>query len=233
MKKTTINTPKAPAAIGPYEQAVRVGPWLYTSGQIPLDPASGVLLSGEIEEATERAILNLKEILEAGGASLDKAAKTTVFLTDMKLFPRMNAVYEKYFGASKPARSCVEVSSLPKGAIVEIEATAVVEDPSDVVVTFVTVPSGEEAEKLAKGIVESKLAACVNIIPSLRSIYFWEGKVCDDKELLLIIKTKRTAFEKLSEWVRKNHSYKVPEVVALPVYAGSAQYLDWVRENCG
>lgn len=232
MKKTTINTPKAPAAIGPYEQAVRAGPYLYTSGQIPLDPASGVLLSGEIEEATERAILNLKEILEAGGASLENVAKTTVFLADMKLFPRMNAVYEKYFGASKPARSCVEVSSLPKGAMVEIEAVAVVEDPSEVVAAFVTVPSEDEAAKLAKGIVESKLAACVNIIPSLRSIYFWEGKVCDDKELLLVIKTKRMAFERLSDWVRRNHSYKVPEVIALHVCDGSAPYLDWVRENC-
>lgn len=232
MKKIAINTKKAPAAIGPYEQAVRVGPYLYTSGQIPLDPASGDMAAGEIEEATERAILNLKEILEAGGASLGKVVKTTVFLTDMKLFSRVNAVYEKYFGASKPARSCVEVSSLPKGASIEIEAIALVEDSSDVVVAFVTVPTEEEAVKLAKGIVESKLAACVNIIPSLRSIYSWEGKVCDEKELLLTMKTRRETFGRLSEWVQQNHSYKVPEVVALPISDGSKPYLDWVRENC-
>lgn len=231
MKKIAIHTPKAPAAVGPYEQAVRVGPFLYTSGQIPLDPATGVLVPGEIEAATERVILNLQAVLEAGGASLAQVVKTTVFLTDMGLFPRVNAVYEKFFGAAKPARSCVEVSKLPKGVSIEIEAVALVEE-EDIVVVFVTVPSEEKGLELARGLVESKLAACVNILPSIRSIYFWEGKVCDDQELLLLIKTKRAMFDKVSEWVQKNHGYQVPEVVALPITDGSRKYLDWVRANC-
>ncbi len=232
-KKNIINTTKAPAAIGPYEQAIRVGPFLFTSGQIPLEPADGSLVTGEIEETTERVILNLKGILEAAGASLAQVIKVTVYLTDMSQFARVNAVYEKYFGESKPARACVEVSALPKNVPVEMEAVALVDDPGDVVVSFVTVPSEEEGGKLAKGLVESKLAACVNIIPSIRSIYFWEGKVCDDKEGLLIIKTKRELFEKMSQWVQANHSYDVPEVISLPVNDGSQKYLDWVREKCG
>lgn len=232
MKKIAINTPKAPAAVGPYEQAVRVGPFLHTSGQIPLDPATGTLVPGEIEAATERVILNLQAVLEAGGSSLAHVVKTTVFLTDMALFPRVNAVYEKFFAAAKPARSCVEVSKLPKGAVIEMEAVALVEETEDVVVVFVTVPSEEKGLELAKGLVEGKLAACVNLIPSLRSIYFWEGKVCDDRELLLLIKTKREMFPQVSEWVLKNHGYEVPEVVALSITDGSKKYLDWVRANC-
>lgn len=232
MKKEIVNTKNAPEAIGPYEQAIRVGSFLFTSGQIPIDPATGSLVPGEIEEATERVILNLKGVLEAAGTSLEKVIKTTVYLTDMGLFARVNSVYEKYFGASKPARSCVGVASLPKKALVELEAVALMEDGDDVVVTFVTVPSEEEGVRLAEGLVESKLAACVNIIPSLRSIYSWEGKICDEKELLLIVKTKKNLFNKVSEWIQSHHSYDVPEVICVPVSDGSHKYLDWVRENC-
>ncbi len=232
MKKEIVNTKNAPEAIGPYEQAVRVGPFLFTSGQIPIDPATGSLVTGEIEEAVERVVLNLKGVLEAAGASLDKVIKTTIYLTDMKLFARVNSVYERHFGGSKPARACVEVSALPKGAMVEMEAVALLEDGDDVAVTFVTVPNEEEGVKLAKGLVESKLAACVNIVPSIRSIYFWEGNICDEKELLLIIKTKRELFNKMSHWIQDNHSYEVPEVISILVSEGSRKYLDWVRENC-
>lgn len=231
MKKEVVNTTRAPQAIGPYEQAIRVGSHVFTSGQIPLDPATGSLVSGEIEDAAERVILNLQGVLEGAGTSLDQVVKTTVYLTDMGLFARVNAVYEKYFGQSKPARSCVEVSSLPKGASVEMDAVALVEAREDLVVVFVTVPNEEEGAKLARGLVESRLAACVNMVPKIRSIYSWQGKVCDEQELLLISKTRKSRFDALSEWVRKNHSYEVPEIIAVPIEEGSRQYLDWVLEN--
>ena len=125
MKKRIIQTDQAPAAIGPYSQAVRVGDFLYTSGQIALDPQSGEFLSGEIEQETERTIENISAILIAGGLSLDNVIKTTVYLTDLSHFARMNHIYEKYFSGNKPARACVQVAALPKGAKVEIEAIAI------------------------------------------------------------------------------------------------------------
>ncbi|HAX47216.1 MAG TPA: reactive intermediate/imine deaminase [Nitrospina sp.] len=125
MKKRIIQTDQAPAAIGPYSQAIRVGDFLYTSGQIALDPQSGEFLSGEIEQETERTIENISAILTAGGLSLDNVIKTTVYLTDLSHFARMNHIYEKYFSGNKPARACVQVAALPKGAKVEIEAIAI------------------------------------------------------------------------------------------------------------
>ncbi len=125
MKKRIIQTDQAPAAIGPYSQAVRVDNFLYTSGQIALDPQSGEFLSGEIEQETERTIENISAILTAGGLSLDNVIKTTVYLTDLSHFTRMNHIYEKYFSGNKPARACVQVAALPKGAKVEIEAIAI------------------------------------------------------------------------------------------------------------
>ena len=125
MKKRVIQTDQAPAAIGPYSQAVRVDNFLYTSGQIALDRQSGEFLSGEIEQETERTIENISAILKAGGLSLDNVIKTTAYLTDLSHFARMNHIYEKYFSGNKPARACVQVAALPKGAKVEIEAIAI------------------------------------------------------------------------------------------------------------
>ena len=118
-----IETKNAPAAIGPYSQGVLVGDLVYTSGQIPLVPESGILADGGIEEQTKQAIQNLSAVLEGAGSGLEKVIKTTCFLQSMGDFAAFNAVYEKYF-TSRPARSCVEVSALPKGALVEIEAIA-------------------------------------------------------------------------------------------------------------
>jgi 2-iminobutanoate/2-iminopropanoate deaminase len=125
MEKTIIKTEKAPAAIGPYEQGIAVNGFLYTSGQIALEPGTGNFIGGEIEEETELTVNNLKAILEAGGLSLNDVVKTTVYLADLNHFARMNTVYERFFSKSKPARACVQVAALPKGAKVEIEAIAV------------------------------------------------------------------------------------------------------------
>ena len=125
MGKKTINTDKAPAAIGPYEQGILVNGFLYTSGQIALDPVSGNFLQGEIEAETELTIKNIEAILQAGDCSLKDVVKTTVYLADLNHFSRMNAVYERFFSEGKPARACVQVAALPKGAKVEIEAIAV------------------------------------------------------------------------------------------------------------
>jgi 2-iminobutanoate/2-iminopropanoate deaminase len=125
--KTAISTSKAPAAIGPYSQAVRVGDFLYTSGQVALDPASGQIVAGGIEAQTTRVLENLKAVLDAAGATLGQVFKTTVFLKDMNDFAAMNAIYGKYFapeGTVAPARSTVEVARLPKDALVEIEVIA-------------------------------------------------------------------------------------------------------------
>jgi len=124
MIKRTIQTEQAPAAIGPYSQAIRIGDFLYTSGQIALDPESGIFLSGEIEEETEQTLKNISAILQAGGVNFENVIKTTVYLSDLKNFTRMNHVYEKYFSKNKPARACVQVAALPKGAKVEIDAIA-------------------------------------------------------------------------------------------------------------
>lgn len=99
------------------------------------------------------------------------------------------------------------------------------------IVVYITVPSPEEGEKIAKTLVEKRLVACVNIVPGLRSIYRWEGRVCDDRELLLIAKTSGDLFSKLETEVKSLHSYRVPEIIALPIVNGSKDYLDWIDEN--
>ena len=123
MKKEIISTTNAPAAVGPYSQAVKIGDFLYTSGQIALDPATGVLAPAEIEAQSEQVMKNLAAVLEAAGYTFDEVIKTTCFLQDMGHFAAFNAVYEKYF-ISKPARSCVAAAALPKGALVEVELVA-------------------------------------------------------------------------------------------------------------
>ncbi len=120
----TLHTDKAPAAVGPYSQAIEVNGIIYTSGQIPLIPESGELVSESIEKATERSLENVKAILENAGSSLDKAIKVNIFLADMNDFAKVNEIYGKYFNEHKPARSCVEVAKLPKDALIEIEAIA-------------------------------------------------------------------------------------------------------------
>jgi len=127
VKKQIITTEKAPKAIGPYSAAVRVGNFVYTAGQIGIDPATGEVVPGGIEAETRQALTNLKHILEAAGASLDSVVKTTVFLRDINDFARMNAVYAEFFTANPPARSAVQAAALPKGVAVEIEAVAFVE----------------------------------------------------------------------------------------------------------
>jgi len=125
MPKKVIKTDQAPAAIGPYEQGIEVGGFLFTSGQIALDPATGNFLEGNIEEETELVIKHIEAILTAAGLTLADVVKTTVYLTDLGHFGRVNQVYEKFFGKSKPARACVQVAALPKGAQIEIDAIAV------------------------------------------------------------------------------------------------------------
>ncbi len=122
MKK--IFTEKAPAAVGPYSQAIEVNGMIYTSGQIPLDPASGTIVGGNVTEQAEQVMKNLKAVLEAAGTSTDNVVKTLCFLTNMGDFAAFNEVYGRYF-TEKPARSCVEVSALPKGALCEVEVVAV------------------------------------------------------------------------------------------------------------
>ena len=125
--KAAISTQDAPAAIGPYSQAVRIGNFLYTSGQVALDPASGAVVAGGIAEQTTRVVENLKAVLAAAGTSLAQVVKTTVFLKNMGDFAGMNEVYGRYFagqGVVAPARSTVEVARLPKDALVEIEVIA-------------------------------------------------------------------------------------------------------------
>ena len=123
LKMEKIFTEKAPAAIGPYSQAMKVGNLLYTSGQIPIDPATGNVEAADITGQTEQVMQNLKAVLEAADSGFDKAVKTLCFLTDMGNFAAFNEVYAKYF-TSKPARSCVAVSALPKGVLVEVEVIA-------------------------------------------------------------------------------------------------------------
>ncbi|MBZ9608833.1 RidA family protein [Clostridium estertheticum] len=126
MIKEIISTKKAPAAIGPYSQAIKVGNLLFTSGQLPFIPETGELISSDVRKATERSIENLKAILEEAGSSLDKVVKTVIFLRDMNDFAIVNEVYESYFTSNQPARSCVQVAKLPKDGILEIEAVAFV-----------------------------------------------------------------------------------------------------------
>ena len=119
----TIETKKAPAAIGPYSQAIVTGGLVYTSGQIPIDPASGLIEASGIEEQTKQVIANLAAVLAAANSSLDRVVKTTCFLKNISDFAAFNAIYAQYF-TGRPARSCVEVSALPKDALVEIEVVA-------------------------------------------------------------------------------------------------------------
>jgi len=126
-ERRTITTDRAPQAVGPYSQAVRKGPFLFLSGQVGLDPATKALVPGGLEAETTRVFENIKAVLEAAGASLDQVMKTTVFLTDMKDFQAMNAIYARVFGEARPARSTVQVAGLPLGALVEIEAIAMLE----------------------------------------------------------------------------------------------------------
>lgn len=121
---TFVKTDQAPGAIGPYSQAVAVDGWLYCSGQIPLDPASGDLVGGDIGAQTDQVLKNLAAVLAAGGGSLSNIVKTTVFLEDMGDFAGMNEVYARHFGDHRPARAAVAVRTLPKNVKVEIEAVA-------------------------------------------------------------------------------------------------------------
>ena len=125
--KTVISTSKAPAAIGPYSQAIKVGNLLYTSGQIPIDPATGNIVSGNIKEQTRQALSNIKAILEEAGLTMNNVVKTTVFLTNMEDFTEMNSIYAEFFSEPFPARSAVAVRTLPKGVLVEIEAIGAAE----------------------------------------------------------------------------------------------------------
>jgi 2-iminobutanoate/2-iminopropanoate deaminase len=123
-----IQTENAPAAIGPYSQAIKAGGFVFVSGQIPIDPKTGEFVAGGISEQTDRVLKNLAAVLEASGSSLDQVVKTTVFLADMKEFGGMNEVYARFFSAPPPARATVAAAGLPKGARVEIEAVALVSE---------------------------------------------------------------------------------------------------------
>lgn len=123
----TISTTSAPQAIGPYSQAIQVGQFIYTSGQIPLNPGTGTLVEGGIREQTQQSLSNIKAVLEAAGVKMSNVVKTTVFLADMNDFAAMNEVYATFFSKPFPARSAVAVKTLPKGALVEIEVVAYAE----------------------------------------------------------------------------------------------------------
>lgn len=126
-KHTEIRTEAAPAPVGPYSQAIRAGEFVFVSGQIPLDPATGQIVGGEIEDEAKQVLANLEAVLEAAGSGMDAVVKATVYLTDLSLFPRVNAVYAEAFAADPaPARVTVGVAALPLGAQVEIDAIALV-----------------------------------------------------------------------------------------------------------
>ena len=124
----TISTDQAPAAIGPYSQAVKAHGFLFTAGQIALDPKSGQIVDGGIEAQTQRVLANLTAVLQAGGASWNDVVKTTVYLADLTDFARVNDLYGKHLGAARPARSTVQAAALPRGALVEIDAIAYVKE---------------------------------------------------------------------------------------------------------
>ena len=124
MSRSIVNTSKAPAPVGPYSQAIRCGNMLFVSGQIPLDPESGELVLNSFAEQCHRVLLNLKIILEAGGSALGNVLKVTIYMQNLAQFNELNEIYSEYFDASKPARACVEVSALPKGVAVEMDAIA-------------------------------------------------------------------------------------------------------------
>ena len=125
MTKTIITTDRAPRPVGPYSQAVRVADFVFTAGQIPLDPATGQIVEGGIEVQTRQALTNVSAVLQAAGTSLANVVKTTVFLADIGEFQAMNGVYAEFFGGAPPARSAVQVAALPLGARIEIEAVAI------------------------------------------------------------------------------------------------------------
>jgi 2-iminobutanoate/2-iminopropanoate deaminase len=125
-KKSTVQSEKAPKAIGPYSVGVKGGHMVFTAGQLGLDPTTGNLVPGGIEAETRQALTNVQEVLKASGSDLQYVVKTTVFLQDMNDFARMNGVYAEFFTENFPARSAVQVAALPKGGVVEIEAVAVV-----------------------------------------------------------------------------------------------------------
>ena len=124
MSMRTISTDRAPKAIGPYSQGVAASGFLFLSGQVPLDPSTGQLVQGTVQEEVARVLDNLKGVLEAAGSGLERVVRTTVYLTSLEDFTAMNEVYARYFGEHRPARSTVQVSALPRGARVEIDAIA-------------------------------------------------------------------------------------------------------------
>ncbi|HOJ92258.1 MAG TPA: RidA family protein [Dictyoglomaceae bacterium] len=123
--KEIVSTSKAPSAIGPYSQGVKVGNMLFISGQIPLDPVTGNIVEGDIKEQTKRVLENLKGIIESVGANLSNVVKTTVFMVDLSEFSQMNDIYKEYFAENSPARTTVQVSGLPRSAKIEIEAIVI------------------------------------------------------------------------------------------------------------
>ena len=124
MTRESVQTDKAPKAIGPYEQAIKANGFIYTAGQIPIDPKTANLVEGDISAQTRQVLENLKAVLEAGGSSFDRVVKATVFLKNIADFAAMNDVYAQYLGSAKPARSTVAVAELPRGALVEIDLVA-------------------------------------------------------------------------------------------------------------
>jgi len=126
MTREAVHTDKAPEAIGPYEQAIKANGFVYTAGQIPLDPNTGEIVDGGVESQTRRVLQNLEAVLDAAGSALGRTVKTTIFLKSMADFAAVNAVYAEYFSSAKPARTTVAVAELPKGALVEIDAVALV-----------------------------------------------------------------------------------------------------------
>lgn len=127
MRKQSISTNKAPEAIGPYSQAIKVGNLIYTSGQLPINPSTGELINDDIKKATAQSLENVKAILEEVNVSMDKVVKTLVFVKDLNDFTAVNEVYAEYFTQNYPARSCIEVAKLPRDARVEIEVIALAE----------------------------------------------------------------------------------------------------------
>ncbi len=146
MNKEIISTSKAPQAIGPYSQAIRVGRFVYTAGQIAINPETSQIVEGDVAAQAEQVMQNLQAVLEAAGTSLDNVVKTTIFLRYMKDFSAVNEVYSKFFGEGKPARSTVAVSALPLKALLEIEVVALVPDTGAVQKT----PNGEKTAKKKK-----------------------------------------------------------------------------------
>ena len=124
MKREVIKTERAPKAIGPYEQALKLDGWVFTSGQIPLDPETGIMVEGGIGAQTRQVLENLRRVLEAAGTSMNRVVRATVYMTNLADFQKMNEVYAEYFSQDKPVRSTVGVASLPRGALVEIDLIA-------------------------------------------------------------------------------------------------------------